>query len=325
MWTALISGGLSLLSGLGARQSAKKQQKLQAAYEYQNFINRQADIATNRAWTNLKNDISATVGMDYQARANALRERWNPANAPRDAYAAGFNPVTWLNATSGIYGSMLQGAENMYMAGGQLKIPEVYLQESYAQQAPTAQVPSALEVAGNAAQAGFNTFLTDMRAVESRNFQREMLATQIAAIQRNGGRPSSSMGVPAAQRTFFGSGQIPYSVTAGKPAPEVLGNSAWKAENVGVTAPFQNTMSNPNFSDAQTFGQRYGEESWLTTLYGMYLVPQDMMWANNRRNLWEGAAENWRRMTTRGYEWYPDGARGKSWGLPQTYSTGGQF
>lgn len=188
MWTALISGGLSLLSGFGARQSAAKQQKLQMAYEYQNRMN---NLNTSKE----------------------ILEKYDFKNIPRDAAAAGFNPVTYLGALGGSYGAMHQLGYSLQTSN---------------MQAPTAQVPSMMEVVGNGLQAGFNTYLADARVQQSQNFQRELQMTQIRAIQANRGRPiasASAGGVAtrsaptptyaASNTTFFGSGSIPYAISAG--------------------------------------------------------------------------------------------------------------
>lgn len=172
----LLSFGSSLLSGFGAQQSAKKQQKLQQAYEYQ-------------AWQVRQNVASEILG------------KYDFKNIPTDAAAAGFNPVTYLGALGGSYGAMHQLAYGM---------------KGQAQAAPTVQVPSSLEVFGGALSAGVGTYLADERVRQSQDFQRQMLQTQISAIQRNGGKPLKlPSAVPAANTTFFGSGSIPYAVTAG--------------------------------------------------------------------------------------------------------------
>lgn len=227
MFQALIgpalSFGSSLISGLGARQSAKKQQKMQAAYEYQNYLLQERANNYNRNITENRNSLMAGYG-------DEVLKQWNPTNIAKHADAAGFNPATWLMGMGGSYASMQQ-------YGYELKRPELVYDTPYMQNAPTAQVPSVGEAVGGALQAGVNTYLSDQRAIDSRNFQREMMATQIAAIQANRGRPGSAMGVPASQRTFFGSGEIPYAVGAGRSA---IGG-------VVQTKPAENTTTVPGF------------------------------------------------------------------------------
>lgn len=70
MWGALLSGGLSLLGGLGARQSAKSAQ-------------RQADARAEQS--RLQNAWTSAEMLDQV-----------PKRIAGDAEIAGFNPVTWL-------------------------------------------------------------------------------------------------------------------------------------------------------------------------------------------------------------------------------------
>lgn len=286
-----LSFGSSLLSGFGAQQSAKKQQKIQMAYEYQNYLQRQ-EIATQ------------------------VLDRYQFANIPLDAESAGFNPVTYLNAMGGSYGAMHQ-------LGWSLR--------SQGQSAPTVQVPSSLEVFGGAAQAGVSTFLADQRVAQSQDFQRQMLQTQISAIQKNGGKPLRlSSAVPAANTTFFGSGSIPYSVTAGAArvggggggnAPMVSGQSVLVGDEVKNPSPFQRQgwYSNPNWPGAQAVGDAYHEEGPVVYIYGNVVKP----YVDTRYN-WDiykhigvdlpGIRIEPADRNQLGY--YPDGARGLSWGRP---------
>lgn len=305
-----LSFGSSLISGLGARQSAKKQQKLQAAYEYQNFMLQQA-----------RNEQNAAQGRQIVAM-------YDPATrAVGDAMKAGFNPVTWLGAMGGMYSAMTQHGWNLQVG------------QDYFQNAPTAQVPSTMEAFGGALTAGVNTFLSDRRVAQSQDFQREMLNTQISAIQRNGGRPTSAMGVPASQRTFFGSGQLPYAVTAGpigsaKSTGE-LGFSVPEPGKAEVTSPWgYGTRVNPNVMDAGAYTQRYGEAEVAEMGIWGYNTAQDLSWRYFGRTIGGAASQGWR--TIFGYPVLNDGARGVTWGKPDTsynpgelpgfgYSTGGRF
>lgn len=320
-----LSFGSSLISGLGARQSAKKQAKIQAAYEYQNYLLQQQDNERNTALTQWKNEQNYMLGGEVLAR-------WDRNKLVQDADRMGFNPVTYANAFGPSYAAMEQ-------FGWQLRSPEILLTNSYMQNAPTTQVPSTTEAFGSALQAGVNTFLADQRLAQSQDFQREMLATQIAAIQRNGGRPTSAMNVPAAQRTFFGSGQIPYAVAAGsqrtQKIPGELGFSDWKPGDVDVTSPYgYGVRANPNVADAGAVTQRLGESELLELGVAGYNLAQDLSWMYFGRTVGGAAKQGYR--TLFGYPEYNDGARGQSWGLPDRsynpglpgsggYRTGGTF
>lgn len=416
MLGALVSGGLSLLGGLGSRQSAKKQQKIQAAYEYQNMVQTGIDNeinrvrieqanATARHYQNLMNEqgraridflnyhgqarqdmlnkygaarqdyINAALdeaagvydaagkrgAAAYDALAAEVVGRWDRKDMVRDAEAMGFNPVTWLNAMSTSYAAMEQYGRGLSAAGIDMSynasiggaqyraqkdkfvpeyfVPEMYTdsysadpymytQKSYMQNAPSAQVPSMLEVVGTAAQTGWNAYASDRRVAQSQDFQREMLATQLSAIQRrNSAAPN---GVVA--QSFFGSGQIPYSVTAG--AQSVgrspngvtlpLGLSNWKPGDVEVTNPFSGGAKvEPTVADAQTFTQRYGESEVLETGVAAWLMMNDLSRNYFGRPVDGAAKQGWR--TLFGYTDYPDGARGLSWGLPDKSWNPGQL
>lgn len=219
MWEALISGGLSLLSGFGARQSAQKQQKLQMAFEYQNRIN---NLNTSKE----------------------ILEKYDFKLIPTHAAAAGFNPVTYLGALGGSYGAMHQLAYSMQTSN---------------MQAPTAQVPSMLEVVGTGLQSGFKTYLEGSRIAQAQEFQRSQLQTQLSAIQRNGGRPLQlPSAVPARNTTFFGSGSIPYSVSAGATVGGRVGGlidvKPHEVTAVDPTQPYAEPGRMPEVGFLNTFG-----------------------------------------------------------------------
>lgn len=222
MFSALLgpalSFGSSLLSGLGSRQSAKKQQKLQAAYEYVNKVRQEEQNAANERNHQFAQAENREIG-------GRILAKYDLQNIARDADKAGFNPATWLAMAGPTYGAMIQTGYGMMTA-------TPFQGEAYMMNAPTAQVPSMLEVAGGAITAGVNTYLADARVTQSQNFQREMLQTQISAIQRNGGKPLKLGSAPASAQTFFGSGSIPYAVAAGT-----------AALSRGITAPGPNAGS----------------------------------------------------------------------------------
>lgn len=358
-----LSFGSSLISGLGARQSAKKQAKVQAAYEYQNYLLKIEENRRNRDEIITRNAVSKSVGLDVSGygsvlvdlaneyKARAFSGATGTRNFAKEAEEQGFNPVTWLNATAGwqdqtqlgyaqlAADTMLQGL-NMKVQGSQMAIPEAYMEETYMMNAPTAQVPSATEAVGGALQAGVNTYLTDMRAVDSRNFQREMLATQIAAINSRNGTPSSGIGVPVGQRTFFGSGQIPYAQSVGRQARAGVAPGTWDPSNEktdyvnplgGLTTPGGTVIGTPTgynrFPGAQAMQGIFGDEGPLPVIYGGFNTANYAWWSLTGRDidtsLWiagREAARN-RMLQSGGYDVYNDGARG----VYPRYSTGGGF
>lgn len=171
----LILGGLSaagsLISGLGATQAAKKQQKLEAAYEYQNFMHQEALNAQNLA------------------QGQQIVTQYDPATrGVGDAYKAGFNPVTWMGMMGGMYAGMTQ-------YGWSLQKPEAYFQS-----APRTAVPSPLQAIGGAISAGTSTLASahaNTQRVDAAN-QASMLS-YLAGVQRAraGGNAMSGLGTPA--------------------------------------------------------------------------------------------------------------------------------
>lgn len=270
----LLSFGSSLLSGFGAQQSAKKQQKLQMAYEAANLQLRQ------------------TV-------ANEMLTKYDFKNIPTDAMAAGFNPVTWINALGPSYGSLLSTG---------------YTIKSQGQAAPTAQVPSGLEVFGGALSAGVNTFLSDQRTLQSQDFQRELVDRQLAGqlkIAQSRGQTLS----------FFGSGNSPYRVSQGPAvvgdriarAPQTdtpLGLSEFKSDDVKVTNPYVSQDPVAPVANAEAWTNRYGESEAVEMAVAGKVLLDDASWWLNRRTFETGFRQNWRELF--GYPVYPDQARGLS-------------
>ncbi|AXH76441.1 MAG: hypothetical protein [Microviridae sp.] len=177
----LILGGLSLggslLSGLGAQSSAKKQAKIEAAYQYQNYL-----LQVER------NNINKQIGID-------LVDRYGGANIAQDAYKAGYNPVTWLGAMGGMYGNLTQYGES-------LKVGTDYMQS-----APTTQVPSTLSVIGNAISAGASTLNSasqNSKRVDAQNFATTMQYVSNVQKMRASGNSMAGLGTPF----FESAGQV---------------------------------------------------------------------------------------------------------------------
>lgn len=321
-----LSFGSSLLSGLGARQSAKKQQKMQAAYEYQNYMQQQEDNRANRDFQIEYDARRYEIGNDLRDWSQYYRDRSEGTAMVNDANRAGFNPVTWINAMGGMYQQMQAGGLSLLSEAAQYRTPSLWQQQSYMQNAPTAQVPSMMEAVGGALQSGVNTFLSDRRVTQSQDFQREMLQTQISAIQRNGGRPTSAIGVPASQRTFFGSGQLPYAVTAGaavagRSPPPPPGQGGYEGDAVKITSPFASLgwYSWPRAPNTEAVGERYGEEGIVQGLTGNVYIPYKD--AEYNWNIYKHTGVNFPGLSITPADrnqlgYYPDGARGLSWGRP---------
>lgn len=267
-----LSFGASLLQGFGAQSSAKKMQKLQMAYEYQNYMQRQ--------------NVAAEVLGKYDLQ-----------NIPRDADAAGFNPVTWLNAVGPTYGALLQTGYGFKAQG---------------QAAPTVQVPSGLEVFGGALASGVNTFLSDQRTAQSQAFQSSQLDKQLSAQVKLAQSRGQTL-------SFFGSGATPYRVSQGAAVvgdrvarvPQTdtaLGLSEFKSDDVKVTNPFVSQDPVAPVANAEAWTNRYGESEAVEMAVAGKVLLDDASWWLNRRTFETGFRQNWRELF--GYPVYPDVARG---------------
>lgn len=329
---SLVSGALSLLSGFGAQQSAKKQQKLQAAYEYVNKVRheeQQAANERNKAFADAANrETQAAWNAENTARGKMLVDRYSFANLASDADAAGFNPVTFLGAVGSTYGAMQQVGWNLQQT--QPFFESAFEGTTYNMSAPTAQVPSTMEVIGKGLSAGWNTYLSDQRVEQSQNFQREMLGLQMRG--RTETVPGWDNSGRVVAESFFGGGNIPYRVSSGigvsgdrmgrTPMTDLpLGLSKWKPGDVDVTNPYQSGSPVAPVADADTWAKRYGESETMETITGVKTWLDDLSWDWNRRTWALGFKQNWRELF--GYPTYNDGARGLSWGKPdQSYNPG---
>lgn len=164
--SALSFGG-SLLSGFGAASSAKKQQKMAIA-------------------------LQAAADAHNQSVGREMLARYAPEQIPKDAYAAGYNPVTWLGAMGGSYGALWSQGWSMQQQGV----------------APTVRIPSALEAVGSAISSAGSTFssMTQNRErVQAQVYQTQMQGYlgEIQAMRRNG-NALAGLGTPFFSTTFAG-------------------------------------------------------------------------------------------------------------------------
>lgn len=236
---SLILGGLSaagsLLSGLGASSAAKKQAKIQAAYEYQNYM------------------LQESINAQNKAQGQQIVTMYDPATrVVGDAAKAGFNPVTWLNAMGGMYASMTQ-------YGWALQKPEPYFQN-----APTAQVPSVMSAIGGAISAGASTLNSahqNAMRVDAAN-QSSMLQ-YLASVQRarSEGNALAGLGTPsfssAVGRVITGGGAAAaLSLGASLRAPKV---NDWGVE---VKAPQASTPSFMGPGDQSISGAQTAQDAY---------------------------------------------------------------
>lgn len=305
MWGSLLAGGLSLLSGFGAQQSAKKQAKQQAANDYianatnarnvgrTNAINTKLGQKLGKALVNSKQ----TVTEHTQGSVTLNRESGSDSGSDTDNYsyvdtaammaaadAAGFNPVTFLNA-GGMQaytqtGSRTRGWERSFdnqteitdlmvttkskghnaAAGYQLMAGLMSPQTFQMQSSQAVKIPSMLETIGDAGTAALNQYNNDARHQSNQDFQREMLGKQLDAIQKNSGRNNNP------SRSFYS----PTTTTSGGKTVTSAGGALGSGPS--ISGPFERGIgkaTNPwgpgpmgidtKWSDAETFSDRYGD------------------------------------------------------------------
>jgi hypothetical protein len=175
MLTALVggalSGGFSLLSGLGAQASASKQQRLQIIENARvDALNQSRMQEANKARSDLA-DTGIQWGLEWQQQ---------PLNIERfmhDADAMGFNRQTYLNS----------GALSMYQRGDAYKMMSNMLslkapEWQGTQPTQMQRIPDSMEIFGNAGAAALNTGLNMYKQQQSQDFQMAMLNRQVQGL-----------------------------------------------------------------------------------------------------------------------------------------------
>lgn len=239
----LISGGLSLLSGFGAKQSAAKQSRQQIINDNAaNYYNEQQIAAMNSTRMWLGERLLETP--QWSKETNKQDERsWVDVDAMMlAADRAGFNPVTFLNAgglqayTQRSTDSYRETLQNDPVAAFSLMMPAA--NQRTATQA--ANIPSTLSVLGDAGQAALKSYQTDARLQSSQAFQENLLRLKLDSIQ-DGKASKLSTGFGSTPRagnsgTSLVSSVLPFFARGGlEPdvkAPEVtdLGYYGWKQD-----------------------------------------------------------------------------------------------
>lgn len=258
-----LSGGLSLMSGIGGRNSAKKQARLQ-----------QAENDRVRGWNN--EQVWATNEWNYNLGQELLRtpaERTHDESESggvdvdrmmADADRAGFNPVTWLQSGA-LQAYSFRNLSTYDTETNPAEAFRLMMRTPNLQSAATiGKIPDAMEIVGDAGQAALNTFRSEYAREDSQAFQRQNLEMQLAAIQ-------------AGKRTGLGS--TPRMTSSGSSGwtyqpwnSEAPGGGAkvdWaSAEGLGLWQPETGkvTYTNPYESgpvsrtpDGGVWAQRYGE------------------------------------------------------------------
>lgn len=177
---AALSGGLSLMSGIGGMQSAKKQAKTQARMDEFARVWNQQEMDSAEERNNQLGDELLNVPLTERSRSFVDVERMM-----FDANRAGFNPVTWLNA-----GGMQAYTASETLTTGHNAVAAFDLKRRVPQLigASTAQsIPSPLSVIGDAGQAALKSYQTDDRLLSSQAFQERLLGIRLNAMQQGTG------------------------------------------------------------------------------------------------------------------------------------------
>lgn len=174
---AALSGGLSLLSGLGAQKSAKSQQRRQIAMDEENR-------RYNQYVTDLANSHNEALGRELANVPVVTHSRVDVDNMMEDAARAGFNPVTWLQ--SGALQAYTQSAVTGANAAEGFRM--MMHSPALSTGSTAINIPSSLSVVGDAGQAALKSYQTDDRLMQSQAFQERMLGLKLSQLQSGGGR-----------------------------------------------------------------------------------------------------------------------------------------
>lgn len=290
MLQALLAGGLSLLSGLGAQSSAKSQQKRQAAYD-------EAARQYNEMWTRATNEKKEALGRELLTIPHTVdelessRSSYDIDRFRADGEKLGYNPVTWLRsgALSG-YG-LTDTASSKYETGQNaaaafaLMVPDT--PTTTATQA--VKVPSTMQAIGDAGTAALNVYRADEKQAASQAFQTTLLEKQLAAIgagKQNGsffsgtgaptiGSAGTAMvgGLAGSRRSSGARGGGTLSSGSSDP----LDKYDPKAEEAQFTNPWswKGSTIDTQSPDAQSYEDRYG--NIIAEIAGGYNLASDSL------------------------------------------------
>lgn len=238
MLGSLISGGLSLLSGLFGRSSAQKRAAQEAAAIRQLNEQATANAAAMNDYVRKKAAAAAKVPIVTKSVGKG-----NLAALVADAEAHGFNPLTVLRSggqqfyaenTSTTTGSTAMEAA---LAGTQLPALSAVI--------PQTQVPGIGEVIGNALSSFGSQWLSERTAAQNQANQMELINAQLKGAQTPGSyKGPRSFSVPS-MTSSGGSGYVPGGGVKG---------GGGKLRMGGYNVP-----TDPDTSDMNDFENRYGD------------------------------------------------------------------
>lgn len=284
---AILGAGLSfggkLLSGLGAGQSASKANK--RAANLQAFAD-----AQNQVLQANKNAADADLGKSLIARADSVpsvdTSAWMAAGQ-----AAGFNPVTWLNAgTLSLFDNRAM-QQAFISQGTAMQSPGVTNYGVANQQA----VPSVMSAIGGAITAGADSYSTSVQAAAKNSTAQQGIAAVLAAIQKSraGGNQLAGLGTPAFSMAgaLTSGGGAAAALSLGKKAGDALNIYGLK-DKAGEVMQTPGFLSNdPSISSAENIVAREGW--WMGNLMSLGLPLADGYWTATGRSVRSDFPADW--------------------------------
>lgn len=269
-----LSGGLSFMSGIGGRNSAKKQARLQQIENDRVRVWNESEIGRTNEWNyNLGRELLDNPTIRRHSE-DMRTDSFGGVDVDRmmaDADRAGFNPVTWLQSGALQAYGYTMGRSYGWTEDSETNPVEAFrmmLKTPNLQSADTvAKIPDAMEIIGDAGQAALNTFRSEYAREDSQAFQREQLGLQLAAIQA--GKQKASFGSIPRETTSGGR-----TVTA---APLLAGADAllYPKTNQALTTMDNAEIKQPEVTPSpfgrRSFWQndlRWPDTSGVTNVYG---------------------------------------------------------
>lgn len=244
---ALLQGGLSLMSGIGARNSTAKQGRLQMMEDARvDYLNQDRMAAINAKREALGRELLTIEEYEENYSENtsdedSVSEGYVNVNAMMaGAEAAGFNPATWLAAgalsaysgrttstrtRSTSFNSVTRRGHNA-AAAYKLMMPDMYATNATS----IPKVPDMLEILGNAGTAGLNTYNQLTKQSGQQNQQNDIIRALSGLV--GGGSSGGGGGISYVPGLM---GAIAGIKSAGTGAPTTNGGAA--SSDKGLTLP----------------------------------------------------------------------------------------
>lgn len=273
-----LSGGLSLMSGIGARNSSAKQGRLQMMEDARmDALNQERLAVMNNQREALGREM---LTVEEKNTSTVSDNSWQSTNTWSDldvdafmaaGEKAGFNPVTWLN--SGALSLYARGS-SLTMNGGdvtttttrtghnaadafKLMAPDAY----YGTPTQIPKVPDMLEVFGNAGNAALSTYKDLYKTQQSQDFQSSLVDRQLTALANRQMGGGQTVGGSYGQSISTGgkAGTVGGLSTSGKLATSLPYPSSWEKGDVNVTNPSRVWKVDKDVPDAEAAEARYGD------------------------------------------------------------------